>query len=116
MLCKTIFMTIRSGQLPVQSTTDDWEALIGEQFRGLRIAAGMDQTQLADLAGVSVGTVKGLEQGRGSTLRTLVRIARALGREDWLRGLAPRTTISPIDVLRTSRTEPRRRVYRARSN
>lgn len=98
------------------SSTDEWEATIGEQFRTLRLARNLDQSQLADLAGVSVGSVKGLEQGRGSTLKTIVRLARALDREDWLRSLAPRATVSPIDILRSSRTEPRRRVYRARGN
>ena len=109
-------MTISTGQFSPQSTTDDWEAVIGEQIRTLRIAKGLDQSQLAELAGVSIGTVKGIEQGRGSSLRSLVRLTRALDREDWLRGLAPRPTVSPIDVLRSSRTEPRRRVYRARGN
>lgn len=109
-------MTISAGQISPQSTTDDWEAVIGEQIRTLRIAKGLDQSQLAELAGVSIGTVKGIEQGRGSSLRSLVRLTRALDREDWLRGLAPRPTVSPIDVLRSSRTEPRRRVYRARGN
>ena len=109
-------MTISAGHLSPQSTTEDWEALIGEQIRTLRIAKGLDQGQLAELSGVSIGTVKGIEQGRGSTLRSLVRLTRALDRDDWLRGLAPRPTVSPIDVLRSARTEPRRRVYRARGN
>ena len=109
-------MTISTGRYTPQSSTEEWEALIGEQVRTLRIAKGLDQAQLAELSGVSLGTVKGIEQGRGSTLRSLVRLTRALDREDWLRGLAPRPTVSPIDVLRTSRTEPRRRVYRARGN
>lgn len=98
----------------VDASTAEWEAAVGEQFRALRIARGLDQTQLAELAGVSVGSVRGLEQGKGSTLKTLVRLARALDREDWLRGLNPRPTVSPIDVLRSSRTTPRRRVYRQR--
>jgi len=109
-------MTISAGQFSPQSTTEDWEALVGEQIRTLRITQGLDQSQLADLAGVSLGTVKGVEQGRGCTLRSLVRLTRALGREEWLRGLAPRPTVSPLDVLRGSRTQPRRRVYRARGN
>lgn len=109
-------MTISASNYSPQSTTEDWEALVGEQVRTLRIAKGLDQAQLAELAGVSLGTVKGVEQGRGSTLRSLVRLTRALDREEWLRGLAPRPTVSPIDVLRSSRTEPRRRVYRARGN
>jgi len=95
------------------ASTADLEAGIGEQLRALRIAAGLDQAGLASLAGLSLGAVKNLEQGNGSSLRTVVRVARALGREDWLTGLAPRVTVSPIDVLR-ARREPRKRVYRAR--
>ena len=109
-------MTISAENISPQSSTAEWESLIGEQIRTLRIAKNLDQRQLAELADVSLGTVKGIEQGRGSTLRSLVRLTRALNREEWLRGLAPRSTVSPIDVLRSSRTEPRRRVYRARGN
>jgi len=99
--------------IPPQTTTGEVEAEIGEQFRALRIAASLDQAELARRAGVSLGAVKNLEQGNGSTLRTVARVARALGRDDWLSALAPRVTVSPLDVLR-SRTEPRRRVYRQR--
>lgn len=95
------------------ASTAEIEAAFGEQVRALRIAAALDQAQLASLAGLSLGSVKNLEQGNGSTLRTVVRVARALGREDWLGALAPRITVSPIDVLR-ARREPRKRVYRAR--
>lgn len=105
-------MAIRDT-IEVDVTTDDIEASLGEQFRALRIAAGLDQAQLADRAGISLGAVKNLEQGRGSTLRSVVRVARALGRDDWFTALAPRVTVSPIDILRNQR-EPRQRVYRAR--
>jgi transcriptional regulator with XRE-family HTH domain len=110
-------MAIRAEQKGTMSvlgtSTDEWESTIGTQLRALRIRAQLDQATLADIAGVSIGAVKSAEQGKGSTLRTLVRLARALGREDWLESLAPEPTISPIDVLR-SRHEPRRRVYRSR--
>lgn len=95
------------------ATTAEIEAAVGEQFRALRIAASLDQAELASRAGVSLGAVKNLEQGNGSTLRTVARVARALGHDDWLLALAPRVTVSPLDVLR-SRTEPRKRVYRQR--
>jgi transcriptional regulator with XRE-family HTH domain len=96
------------------TTTEEWESTLGEQFRAVRIAAGLDQSQLAARAGVALGSIKNLEQGRGSTLKTVIRVSRALGREDWLGAMSPRITVSPIDVLRSSRREPRRRVYRAR--
>jgi transcriptional regulator with XRE-family HTH domain len=103
-------MTIEDRQL----ATEEWESAFGAQVRSLRITRNLDQSQLAELAGVSLGSVKSLEQGKGSTLRTVVRVARALGREEWLTGFAPRVPISPIDVLRSARREPRKRVYRAR--
>jgi transcriptional regulator with XRE-family HTH domain len=109
-------MAIRSGTVSPQLDTAEWEQALGEQFRTLRISRGLDQTELAALAGVSLGSVKGLEQATGSSLKTIVRVARALDREDWLRALNPRPTVSPLDVLRSQRTTPRRRVYRKRAD
>ena len=94
-------------------STEEWEASIGEQFRAVRLAAGMDQVGLAAAAAVSVGAIRNLERGAGSSLRTLIRVARVLGREDWLGSLAPAPSVSPIDVLRSTRA-PRVRVYRPR--
>ncbi len=94
-------------------SVDEWEARIGEQLRGIRLRAGMDQLQLAEAAGISIGAVRNLERGKGSTLKSLVRVARALDREDWLEALAPTVTISPIDRLRSAKTT-RSRVYRPR--
>lgn len=96
-----------------QLTSEEWEARVGAQFRALRIAAGVDQLALAEQAGVSVGALRNLERGAGSTLRTVVQVTRALGNEGWLETLAPAPTISPIDAVR-SRHAPRSRVYRAR--
>jgi len=99
--------------IQVDASTEEVEAQLGEQFRALRIGAGFDQAQLAERAGVSLGSVRNLEQGKGSTLRTVVRVARALDRDSWFTALAPRVTVSPIDVFRARRA-PRRRVYRSR--
>jgi transcriptional regulator with XRE-family HTH domain len=95
------------------TATEDWEQSIGDAVRTLRLRAGLSQAQLAERADVSIGSVKGLEQGKGSTLRTVIRLVRALDREDWLEALAPRVTVSPLDLLR-SRTEPRQRVRHTR--
>ena len=103
-------MTIASRSF----SSDEWELHLGEQVRQQRLQRNLDQRQLADAAGVSIGSVKNLEQGRGSTLKTVVRVARALDREDWLGSLSPRLSVSPLDVLRSSSVEPRRRVYRKR--
>ncbi|HEY4269632.1 MAG TPA: hypothetical protein VGM94_15730 [Galbitalea sp.] len=96
-----------------QLSSEEWEASIGAQFRALRIGAGFDQLTLAEHAAVSVGALRNLERGAGSSLRTVVQVSRALDAEDWLASLAPAPTVSPIDAVRSRRT-PRSRVYRAR--
>lgn len=97
------------------ASTDDLEGRLGSQIRALRLDAGHDQQTLADLADVGLSSLKNLEKGRGSTLRTLVRVLRALDVADWLETLAPEPTISPLDVLRGQAKGPRQRVYRPRA-
>ena len=103
--------------MPVDSqyrTVDEWEALIGAQVRAARIAADLDQATLADRANISLGAVKNLEGGKGSSLKTLVQVVRALGLTEWLESLAPPITISPLAMLGTKRSGPRQRVRRRR--
>ena len=81
----------------------------------MRIRSNQEQTELAERAGVSVGALKNLEGGKGSSLKTLIKVARALGRTDWLEALEPKVTVSPMQMLRAqSKNTPRRRVYRPR--
>jgi transcriptional regulator with XRE-family HTH domain len=94
--------------------TAQWEARLGDQIRRLRLDQGSDQQTLARLADVGLSSVKNLENGRGSTLRTLVRILRALDAVDWLDTLDPEPTVSPLDLLRGQGRAPRQRVYRPR--
>lgn len=81
-------------------TVDEWEVQLGHQVRAARLARGLDQAALAARANVSLATVSNLERGRGSTLKTLVTVARALGRTDWLENFAPEVTVSPMQMLR----------------
>ncbi len=81
------------------------EARLGQSLRHERIAQGLSQAELADRANVAVGTVKSLENARGSTLTTLVKIVRALGRETWIDALAPSPpTFNPLDLLAAQRS------------
>ncbi|MEO8423725.1 MAG: helix-turn-helix transcriptional regulator [Actinomycetota bacterium] len=91
-------------------TVDEWQVRIGEQVRNARIAGGLDQQRLSELANVSVGAVSNLERGRGSSLKTLVAVARAVGRAEWLDSLAPPVIVSPLQVLRAKQRVPRTRV------
>lgn len=51
---------------------------LGERLRTQRLAKNMKQQELADRAGVAVGTVKNLESKGQSSLETLVRIVFVL--------------------------------------
>lgn len=106
-------MTLKNSQ---DRSTEDWEAYLGEQFRTTRLRANLEQVDLAARAGVSVGALKNLEGGKGSSLKTMIRIARALERTDWLQALAPAVSVSPMQMLQGRKAaKPRQKVYRPRN-
>ena len=81
-------------------STQEWEAELGQRVRLARKRAGLSQQGLADRANVSMSAVRGLEAGNGSTLRTVISVARALGLESGLDHIfsAP-ATVSPVAML-----------------
>ena len=81
-------------------TADEWEAELGQQLRALRLRQNINQQQLAGEAGVALNAVKNLEAGKGTTLSSLVKVLRALGRADWLGTLAPPVSVSPLQMLK----------------
>lgn len=96
-------------------STAEWGIYIGQQFRTMRIRIPLEQTAAALRANVSVGALKNLEGGKGSSLSTIIKVARAYGRTDWLEALAPTITVSPMQMLRSQRrTALPKRVVRSR--
>lgn len=93
-------------------TPEEMEAELGENLRTLRLHQNIDQQTLAERAGISARALRNLEAGRGSSLRTLVVVLRALGREDWLQAIAPVPTINPLMLTRLA--EPRQRATGSR--
>lgn len=91
------------------NTIEEFEIDIGEQIKSLRLRKNIERTTLASRAGCSVSALKNLESGNGSTLRTLIAIVRSLGREDWLRNVAPGATISPLNIPTAGSTRQRAR-------
>ena len=92
------------------------EVEFGAQVRRARLLADIDQVSLADAANISPVTLANLEKGGGSTLKTLIKVLRALGRDDWLETLEPVPAVSPIALAREAagQREPQR-VSRRRS-
>ena len=80
--------------------TDELERRLGERLRALRIQGDLTQAELAEAANVSLGALKRLERGMGSTTTTLVSVLHALGQERWVDTLGPAPSrFNPLDVL-----------------
>ncbi len=47
-----------------------------------------------------MNALRHLEAGQGAALKTLILIVRALGRLDWLAGIAPQVSINPLHTVR----------------
>jgi len=88
-------------------TPEEMEVDFGRQLRELRLRRNIDQRLLAEQAGVALNAVKNLENGKGATLTSLVKVLRALGRSDWLETLGPTVAISPMQMLKAR--QPRQR-------
>jgi transcriptional regulator with XRE-family HTH domain len=71
--------------------------LLGERLRGLRLRRDITQENLAERAGLSASTIKGLEAGRGR-LDSLVAVLRELGQLDALESFLPEPGISPLQL------------------
>jgi transcriptional regulator with XRE-family HTH domain len=94
-------------------TVNEMEADLGAKLKRLRLNKNLDQKTLAARAGVSVRALRNLESGAGTTVKTLLSVLRALGRETWLDTVAPVATINPLTL--TSRIALRQRAARRRA-
>ena len=81
--------------------TQESEVALGGQVRALRLRENLDQRALAERAGVGLSALKNVESGKGATLKTFIKVMRALGRADWFETLAPAVSISPLQMLKT---------------
>jgi len=89
-------------------SAEEWESYIGGQVKALRIRKNLTQDELSARAGVSKSALFNLENGKGSTLKTLAAALNALGETAWMENLAPEVTVSPVQLLGLGK--PRRRV------
>jgi transcriptional regulator with XRE-family HTH domain len=99
--------------MAVSQTLEEAAADLGENLRRLRLNKNLDQKTLAARAGVSVRALRNLEGGQGTTVKTLLSVVRALGRDSWLQTVAPVPTINPLSF--TSRAAQRQRATGKRS-
>lgn len=93
--------------MSINQTVAEMEVSLGEKLKLLRLNRNLEQKTLAARAGVSVRALRNLESGAGTTVKTLLSVVRALGRQSWLDTVAPIATINPLTF--TSRTTQRQR-------
>jgi transcriptional regulator with XRE-family HTH domain len=72
---------------------------LGVRLRAQRLAQELPQTELAAMAGVSLGTIKSLERGASSSMETFIRVVSALGLTSHLQPLfeLPRQSIAQME-------------------
>lgn len=86
---------------------------LGDRLRSCRLQRRLEQTELAERAGISDRTVRSLEKGAGSSVESLLRVMKALGILEGLNALVPPgPTIDPLILLKR-KTMPSR-VYKRR--
>jgi transcriptional regulator with XRE-family HTH domain len=100
----------------INSATSDPEALteIGSRLRLYRVNQELTAEELARRAGVTPLTLLKAERGENFTLRTLLRILRALGRMDLMESFLPPPAPSPLSLLEGGVVAPRKRVRKKR--
>ena len=88
-------------------SVSELQALLGDQLQALRQSKDLDQITTAEKAGISEKALRNLEAGRGSTVESFLRVLKALDSLDGLELLAPKPSVSPLALLRNSKTRQR---------
>lgn len=94
-------------------TVEELESKLGDRLRTYRLTKNLQQSTLAERAGVGLSALRNLENGRGSTVKTLLSVVRALGREDWLNTVAPVATVNPLTLTRQAQPRIRARTKKS---
>jgi transcriptional regulator with XRE-family HTH domain len=89
------------------------EAHLGEKIKTLRLQKNIDRKTLCAQAGISENALRNLEGGKGSTIKTLTHVIKALNRESWIDSIAPQTVINPLHMVRN---KPLRQRARRKNN
>lgn len=100
----------------VPTTLSDPQLLaeLGGRLRAYRAQQGLTIKELALRAGVTPLTLLKAERGENFTMRTLLRVLRALGRIDLVEGFLPPPLESPLLLLDQKKGPLARRVRRKR--
>ena len=73
-------------------------AELGHRFERERINRNITQRDLAERCGIGLRTLRKLEAGEGTTMRTFIALLRGLGWLDRLEQMIPEPALSPVEL------------------
>ena len=85
---------------------------LGQRLRAQRLAQGLPQRELAQMAGLSLGALRKLESSGQSSLETLVRAVQALGLANELEDLFMLKRLSIAQMEQAEAASQRQRAPR----
>lgn len=91
------------AKLVDQMNAEQTEAEICKRLESVRLMQNTTQEDLANRAGVSRRTISRMENGKGVSFNTLIRVMRALDLTDHLEALVPLLNIRPIERIKQKR-------------
>jgi len=91
------------------------EAELGKRLKRRRVELGLNQSELAERAGLGRRTITAIENGHGSSLSTLIAVLRALGGLQELAELLPPPELSPIAIT-SHKVQERKYPYKPRGH
>ncbi|WP_302431052.1 helix-turn-helix domain-containing protein [uncultured Alistipes sp.] len=88
---------------------------IAAKIKTVRLKQNMSQAELADKSGVSISTIKRMEDGEVKNIESLIRILRTLGKLDIFVPLVEEEQLSPNEYyeLASKASKPKRKRKRA---
>ena len=89
-------------------TNDAIMRQIGLKLKELRIGKNMKQKELSNASGVSLFTISAVENGKTSSMLTIIQILRALEHLDYLGRFFEEQAISPIAYSRLLQNNKKR--------
>jgi transcriptional regulator with XRE-family HTH domain len=90
------------------ATSEQMRISLCGQIKNIRLARNITQAQLAGESGVSLRTIKKLEDGQGISLDTFIRVLIALRLQNNLKTLLPDPTVRPIERVNINGKERKR--------
>ncbi len=89
---------------------------LGSRIKACRIRRSFTQSELAELSGVSKGTIANVEGGQSIQLENLLRILRELDELNSLEVLLPSSDSTPMELIRNGSDRKRQRVRSKRDS